>query len=40
MGLINFRDSQNWIKFSFEKEREKEIIWLVNYHELEMIRGW
>jgi hypothetical protein len=39
MGLINFWDSQNWTRFSFEKECEKEITWVVNYHELEMIHG-
>jgi hypothetical protein len=26
-------------KFFIQKECEKEIIWLVNYHELEMIHG-
>ncbi len=40
MGLEDAWDSQNWTRFSSKKECEKEIIWLVNYHELEMIHGW
>jgi len=39
MGLIIVWDSQNWTRFSSKKKCEKEIIWLVNYHEFEMIHG-
>ncbi len=38
-GLIDVWDSQNWTRFSSKKERDKEIIWLVNHHELKMIHG-
>jgi hypothetical protein len=40
MGLKDVWDNQNWTRSSFKKECEKEIIWLVNYQELEMIHGW
>jgi hypothetical protein len=39
MGLGDVWDNQNWTRSLFKKECEKEIIWLVNYHELEMIYG-
>jgi hypothetical protein len=38
-ALPNVWDSQNWTISSSRKEHEKEIILLVNYHELEMIHG-
>jgi hypothetical protein len=37
MSLRDVWDSQNWTKFSSKKEYEKEIIWLVDYHKLEII---
>jgi hypothetical protein len=37
MGLKDVWDNQNWTRSSFIKECEKEVIWLVNYSELEMI---
>jgi len=40
MGLKDVWDNQNWTRSSSKKDYEKEIIWLVNYHELEMIHGW
>jgi hypothetical protein len=40
MGFRVVWNSQNWTRFSSKKECEKEIIWIVNYHELEMIHGW
>jgi hypothetical protein len=30
-------DNQNWTRSSPKNEHEKEIIWFVNHHELEMI---
>jgi len=38
-GLKNVWESWNWMKPSSQKECKKEIILLVNYHELEMIHG-
>ncbi len=38
-GFRDVWDSQNWTRSSSKKEHEKEIIWLVNHHELEMIHG-
>jgi hypothetical protein len=39
-GFIDVWDCQNWTRTSSKKGRKKEIIWLVNHHELEMIHGW
>jgi hypothetical protein len=39
MGLRDVWDSQNWTRSSSKEEREKEIIWLVNHHELKMTHG-
>ncbi len=38
-GLEDVGDKQNGIKSSSKKEHEKDIIWLVIDHELEMIHG-
>ncbi len=38
-GFRDVWDNQNWTRFSSKKECEKEIILLVNHHELEMIHG-
>ncbi len=38
-GLRDVWDSQNWTRSSSKKEHQKEIIWLMNLHELEMIHG-
>jgi len=38
-GPKNVWESWNWTRPSSQKERKKEIIFLVNYHELEMIHG-
>jgi hypothetical protein len=39
-GFRDVWDNQNWTRSSSKKEHKKEIIWLVNHHELQVIHGW